>query len=196
MLLLLYNNNIYFNWTCKQTKKKIARCKQTKDAVKDIIDPEKIDFVVADATQRLPFEDESVDKVVTTEAMFHFDPRSQFFEEAHRILKPGGTFGFVDLVVLPSRNCFHRFILNCMTWSGLLMPESNTYSAEQYYRLLEKSGFSIVEKESIMKDVVPPYLKYNVCSRWYWYALQPECLLSFGFMVYPFDYIRVRAIKV
>ena len=60
---------------------------------------------------------------------------------------------------------------------------------------LKKSGFEIVEQESIAADIVPPYIKYIVGSRWYWFLIQPECLFTFGFVLYPFDYIRVKAIK-
>jgi MPBQ/MSBQ methyltransferase len=57
-----------------------------------------LDWKQADACQ-LPFPDNSFDRVLCIEAMFHFSSRRQFFEEAGRILRPGGTLVASDMVL-------------------------------------------------------------------------------------------------
>ncbi len=48
--------------------------------------------IVGDAT-RLPIADQSIDRVISVEAAFHFRSRRAFFDECFRVLKPGGAAG-------------------------------------------------------------------------------------------------------
>jgi SAM-dependent methyltransferase len=54
--------------------------------------------VVADAT-RLPIASGAVDGVISVEAAFHFRSRQAFFEECHRVLRPGGVLSISDIAV-------------------------------------------------------------------------------------------------
>ena len=46
--------------------------------------------VVADAA-RLPIADGAADGIISVEAAFHFSSRRAFFEECHRVLRPGAS---------------------------------------------------------------------------------------------------------
>jgi len=57
-----------------------------------------LDWVQADACH-LPFNDNSFDRLLCFEAMFHFPSRRQFFMEASRILRPGGIMVASDITM-------------------------------------------------------------------------------------------------
>lgn len=61
---------------------------------------ERLRFMVADATQPLPFEDSTFDALLCIDSMNHFPNRSDALKEWCRILKPGGRAIFTDPVVL------------------------------------------------------------------------------------------------
>ena len=61
----------------------------------------RLEWQEADAC-RLPFAAGSFDRVLCTEAMFHFGSRRAFFADAARVLKPGGRLVGSDITVAES----------------------------------------------------------------------------------------------
>jgi cyclopropane fatty-acyl-phospholipid synthase-like methyltransferase len=156
---------------------------------------DQIELLVADATQ-LPIPDETVDRVVSVEAAFHFDDRSVFFAEALRVLVPGGRLSLVDLVPLPPRGPVGRAAARLMARS-LAIPAGNFYSIDDYARLVEQSGFIDVTSESIHDQTYRPF------RRWVWKTVFRQmrgkhpafALPSMVYLFYPVDYIRLTASK-
>lgn len=57
-------------------------------------------FLVADAAQRLPFEDASFDALICVDAVNHLPDRAAVFGEWARVLQPGGRLVFTDPIVV------------------------------------------------------------------------------------------------
>ena len=83
-------------------------------------------FITMDATE-LKFNANSFDLLVCVEAAFHFQTRKDFLHEAFRVLKPGGTLVFSDLLM--------------GVGAPLVPPENYLSNPQEYSRLLKNSGF-------------------------------------------------------
>jgi SAM-dependent methyltransferase len=60
----------------------------------------RLQFVRIDASERLPFADESFDAILSNDAMCHIPRRLQVLKEWRRVLKPAGRMLFTDALVI------------------------------------------------------------------------------------------------
>mmetsp|Transcript_2255 Transcript_2255/g.3037 ORF Transcript_2255/g.3037 Transcript_2255/m.3037 type:complete len:482 (+) Transcript_2255:248-1693(+) len=104
-----------------------------------------IDFRYGDAVN-LPVESGSADKVFSLESAFHYETREDFFGEAFRVLKPGGTLALADYIPKPGVEVPDYAIPPCI-------PAFNLYDIEEYTIRLERAGFTDIKVEDITKDV-------------------------------------------
>jgi cyclopropane fatty-acyl-phospholipid synthase-like methyltransferase len=113
---------------------------------------ERIDLQVGDAT-RIAFGEERFDKVLALESAFHFRTRRRFFDEAFRVLRPGGRLATADIILMPGRRVGWPFT------SAWQIPKENLCDREQYAEHLREAGFVGVEVRSIREHVYPPFLE-------------------------------------
>ena len=111
-----------------------------------------VEFQQGDACA-LPFADNSFDVVLAVECIFHFPSREKFFNEAFRVLKPGGYLALSD------------FVLSSLLPSRLLGKVNNAffgvcdigYNKEKYYELAKENNFSVCVDKDITKNTLPTY---------------------------------------
>jgi len=116
-----------------------------------------IEFFNSTST-KLPFADNSVDRVLALESSQHFKPLKDFLLESKRILKHDGTLTLALPVTLQNASIMKLGILK-FTWS------SEHYELEYVKKLVNSVGFTISDEELIGKNVYVPLANFYIKNR-------------------------------
>ncbi len=116
-----------------------------------------IEFINSTST-KLPFIDNSVDRVLALESAQHFKPLSNFICEAKRILTKNGLLVFA-IPVTTIDSSIRKLGLLKFTWS------SEHYSIEYLKNLIHSYGFSICDEKLIGSNVYEPLADYYIKNR-------------------------------
>lgn len=113
-------------------------------------------WVEADACQ-LPFEDNSFDRVLAVECIFHFPSRERFLEEASRVLKPGGYLAVSDFVPIM------MFFGKTPIWMAIRARIAKSYGTlgkvplRSYKTMGSRAGLQLETQRDIRKNTMPTY---------------------------------------
>lgn len=118
----------------------------------------RIDLRLGSATE-IPFPDNRFDKVLALECAFHFNTREKFFQEAFRVLRPGGLLASSDMLPLADIK-FSNQLIGKLTSRRAGIPSVNMYDKETYCQKLREHGFENIHYESIRHYVYPGMFKY------------------------------------
>jgi SAM-dependent methyltransferase len=116
---------------------------------------EKMNFILADASQQLPFPDASFDVIISIDSINHLKDRNKVFSEFLRVLKNGGRLLFTDAVVITGILSNEEIAVRSSLGYFLFVPKGENE------RLLNEAGF----KDIIAKDVTDNII--NTSYRWH-----------------------------
>ncbi|MER8260690.1 SAM-dependent methyltransferase [Streptomyces albidoflavus] len=121
---------------------------------------DKLEFHEGSATD-LRYPAASFHKVLALESAFHFVHRTDFFQQAHRVLRPGGTLALIDVMplALPESAGGGLPEQRKNSFSGAI-PPGNWYACDVYAEKLKEAGFVNVRMESIRDHVYEPWQRY------------------------------------
>lgn len=102
-----------------------------------------VDLRVADAEDRLPWDDESFDAVTLTGVLHHFFRLGDAIAEIRRVLGPGGRLLVLDACFFPLVRQVVNLALRVRPHDG----DCHFYSAAQAAGLLADGGFEIAQRE-------------------------------------------------
>jgi MPBQ/MSBQ methyltransferase len=105
------------------SEKQLTTCRQRAPGVR---------FIRMDAAD-MRFPSESFDNILCVEAVFHFNTRAKFLEEAYRVLKPGGCLALSDFLL---RSKYAASLVSRRIPVANFIP-----SVEEYRSLYERLGF-------------------------------------------------------
>ena len=114
------------------------------------------------SASQMPVPSAQFDKVMALESAFHFTTREKFFQEAYRVLKPGGTLALADIIPLSGmRQGWPARIGAYLGQSFWQIPSTNMYPADVYLDKLRSAGFEQIEMRSIRDQVYQPFTAYT-----------------------------------
>jgi erythromycin 3''-O-methyltransferase len=117
------------------------------------------DPVVGDATH-LPLGEGRADGVISIEAAFHFASRRRFFDEARRVLRPGGVLSFSDVTaerkVPRTPGELAAGLTNLRVWG---VRATALASRDEVVAQLSGAGFVDVRAEAVGERVFPPAIE-------------------------------------
>ena len=117
------------------------------------------DLVNSTATM-LPFESQSIDRVLAFESAQHFKPLQDFLSESHRILKDDGLLALaIPVMVKETSVPLVKLGMLSMTWS------SEHYSIDYVKSLLKGDNFDILEEKTIGPNVYDSLADYYTKNR-------------------------------
>lgn len=116
-----------------------------------------IEFINSTST-KLPFSDDSIDRVLALESAQHFKPLSNFISESKRILKKSGLL-VIAMPLVAEKSSIRKLGLLKFTWS------SEHYTLDYLKNLLSSVGFSVCEEKLIGSNVYSPLTDYYVRNR-------------------------------
>ena len=136
--------------------------KALKDALK-LIDDKKVKLILADAS-RIPFPDNSFDKIVMSEVIEHIFEEEVVLKEIYRVLKKKGILTlttcnidypfFWDPINWILQHIFKTHIKSGF-WAGIWNQHIRLYKKGQAESLIKSSGFEIERSESLTSWCLP-----------------------------------------
>ena len=116
-----------------------------------------IEFLNSTST-KLPFANNSVDRVLALESAQHFKPLDDFIVESKRVLTPSGLLVMAVPITVGDSSLGKLGLLK-FTWS------SEHYSLNYLKNLLISNGFKIIDEKLIGSNVYDPLADYYIENR-------------------------------
>lgn len=113
---------------------------------------------MAGDAMRIPLADDSVDGVISVEAAFHFRSRQRFFEQARRILRPGGVLTMSDVPVRRLPRGPVELLAGLSQLRAWGLRSSAAATADEIAAAAESEGFRDIRLQLCGDRVIDPAL--------------------------------------
>jgi ubiquinone/menaquinone biosynthesis C-methylase UbiE len=119
-----------------------ARVKGAQELTRRVGLQDKVRIIEGNVMQ-VPLEANTVDAVVSQEALLHVPDKRRALAEAFRILKPGGRIAFTDWVAHRALSAADKELM----WQG--MAVTDLYTLPAYAELVRQAGFVVISVEDL-----------------------------------------------
>ncbi len=149
-------------WSQKYNLPKIQALNITKsqiDVARNRWAGEAVEFVEGSAMS-MPFANAEFDAVLALESSFHFPDRLQFFREALRVLKPGGTLAIADFFPLNQKVGLEQRLKEWVGRGFWQIPSANWIALQRVEGQIKGLGFESVSIRDISPFVFKPFKSF------------------------------------
>ncbi len=115
----------------------------------------KADFLCMDASNKLPFEDQTFDAVFSNDAMCHVPQRFETLREWYRVLRPNGRMLFTDAMIVTGMLSDEEIATRSSIGSYSFLP------AGENERLIKSAGFELLSAANLTASAA------SISLRWF-----------------------------
>lgn len=119
----------------------------------------RVEFRLADATARLPFEDDSLDAILCIDSMNHFPDRLAVLREWHRVLRPGRRAVFTDPVVISGPVTNDELARRSSIGLFLFVPAGINEA------MIEEAGFRLLRRKDVTDNAALTAGRWHAARR-------------------------------
>ena len=116
---------------------------------------EKMKFLRGDASEPLPFEDESFDAVLCIDSMNHLNNRGKVLKEFKRVLKKGGRLLYTDPIVVTGILSNEEIAIRSSLGFFLFVPVGESE------RLLKEASFQDIQSKDVTDNIESVSIKWH-----------------------------------
>jgi SAM-dependent methyltransferase len=109
---------------------------------------------------RMPLRAATFDGLISVEAAFHFPSRRRFFEEAFRVLRPGGTLTFSDIPVVRDPKGPREVLAGLSQLRVWGLRRDVAAAPEEITAMVRAAGFDDVRAEVVGERAIGPALRF------------------------------------
>lgn len=109
---------------------------------------------------RMPFAERSFDGLISVEAAFHFPSRRRFFQDAHRILRPGGVLTMSDIPTLRYPRGPREAVAALAQLRVWGLRRDAAATPDQITGAISAAGFQDVRSELVGDRTIGPALRF------------------------------------
>jgi len=109
---------------------------------------------------RMPFAARTFDGVISVEAAFHFPSRRTFFDEAFRVLRPGGVLTFSDVPVTRFPSTAREALAGIAMLRLWGIRRSAAATPEEITSALRSAGFTDIRSRQVGDRVIAPAFRH------------------------------------
>jgi erythromycin 3''-O-methyltransferase len=109
---------------------------------------------------RMPFDRDVFDGVISVEAAFHFPSRAGFFEEAFRVLRPGGVLAMSDIPTLRYPRGPREILAAAAMLRAWGLRSSAAATPDRIGAQVREAGFEDVRIELVGERVLTPAFRF------------------------------------
>ncbi|MEO6734090.1 MAG: methyltransferase domain-containing protein [Ferruginibacter sp.] len=111
-------------------------------------------FLQADASEALPFKDESFDVVISIDSINHLMDRNKVLKEFKRVLRTGGQLLYIDPVVVTGILSNEEIAIRSSIGFFLFVPIGENE------RLLQEAGFKAIQSSNVTGNIIFVSIKW------------------------------------